>query len=381
MERWRNTAGKSIRSVKRYCELAVILCILIAAVIFLLVRWDKVPESAYQTTKENTTTEWEAWSRDSLREGIATVIEYDKQYSAYVFSEEEARQAIKEYGIRQREKYSNPPVEKIELQMEKDFDILAVNLGEIDEETAKDIRKAFSYMYEAYPQLNGTITNLSLGNFENAKAGNIAVTQNTEFIINEEFGRYPFVVKCEIILNAAKFKNRKKLLRDCEYQAETGYWPEGSDITSIVVHELGHQLLNVIAMEQFGLEDACYITEENEEAYSRYVTDQLSINQNVAKSVLRKAYDIWKREYHHTGTEEEFRSSISDYAKGEQMDGGISYGETFAEAIADVYLNKEAAADASKAVVDAVCGNVFNEGLGDNEGYLEKGEKRYHSSE
>lgn len=41
------------------------------------------------------------------------------------------------------------------------------------------------------------------------------------------------------------------------------------------------------------------------------------------------------------------------YAKGEQMDGGISYGETFAEAIADVYLNKAAAADASRAIVGA----------------------------
>lgn len=353
MERRRNTAGKSIRPVNWYCVLAVILCILIVAVIFLLVIWDKLPEFAYQTIKENITTE-EVWSRDSLREGIATVIEYDKQYSAYVSSEEEARQAIREYGIRQRGKYSNPPVEKIELQMEKDFDILAVNLGEIDEETAKDIQKAFSYMYEAYPQLYGTITNLSLGNFENAKAGNIAVTQNTEFIINEEFGRYPFVVKYEIILNAAKFRNRKKLLRDCEYQVETGYWPEGSDITSIVVHELGHQLLNVIAMQQFGLETFYYITEENEEAYSRYVTDQLSVNQNVARMVLEKAYDIWKQEYYHTGTEEEFRSSISGYARGEQADGGISYGETFAEAVADVYLNKEVAADASKAVVQSI---------------------------
>ena len=342
-----------VKNAKWYCVSVIILCMLTVVVIFLWGRTDRQTEPVCKKPQENITTE-AAWSRESLREGIVTVIEYDKQYSAYVSSEEDARQAIREYGIRQRGKYSNPPVEKIELQMEKDFDILAVNLGEIDEETAKDIQKAFSYMYEAYPQLNGTITNLSLGNFENAKAGNIAVTQNTEFIINEEFGRYPFVVKYEIILNAAKFRNRKKLLRDCEYQVETGYWPEGSDITSIVVHELGHQLLNVIAMQQFGLETFYYITEENEEAYSRYVTDQLSVNQNVARTVLEKAYDIWKQEYYHTGTEEEFRSSISGYARGEQADGGISYGETFAEAAADVYLNKEAAADASKAIAQSI---------------------------
>lgn len=296
----------------------------------------------------------ENWSIENLREGLRTAIEYDKQYNSYISSVEQAQQAIKEYGVRQRENYSNPPVEKIELQMETDFDILAVNLGEIEEETAKDIQRAFAYMYEAYPQLKGTITNVSLGNFENAKAGNIAITQNTEFIIHEEFGRYPFVVKYEIILNAAKFMKREKLLKDCEYQVTTGYWPEGADISSIVVHELGHQLLNVIAMEQFGLEDACYITEKNGEAYSRYVTDSLSVNQEVAKEVLEAAYTIWREEFHHTGTEAEFRSSISGYAKGEQADGGISYGETFAEAIADVYLNGEGAADASKAIAAAI---------------------------
>lgn len=335
------------KSVKCCCACVIIFCMLAVVIMFLFVKPD------YKTSRENITTE-KPWSRDSLREGMATVIEYNKQYNAYVSSEEQARQAIREYGIRQRRRYSNPPVEEIELRMEKDFGILAVNLGEIEEETAIDIQKAFSYMYEAYPQLNGTITNLSLGNFENSKAGNIAVTQNTEFIINEEFGQYPFVVKYEIILNAAKFKNRKKLLRDCERQVETGYWPKGSDITSIVVHELGHQLLNVIAMEQFGLDTIYYITEENEEAYSRYVTDQLSMNQNVAKSVLEKAYGIWKQKYHHTGTKEDFRSSISGYARGEQADGGISYTETFAEAVADVYLNKETAADASRAIVDTV---------------------------
>lgn len=301
------------------------------------------PEPA---SEENT-----QWSADSLRKGLTTVIEYDKQYNAKVSSKEEAREAIIEYGIRQRERYSNSAVTDIELQIEQDYDLFAVNLGEIDEETAQDIEKAFFYMYETYPEIRGTLTNLSLGNFENPKAGNIAVTQNSEFIINEEFGRYPFVVKYEIILNAAKFTNREKLLKDCAYNIETGYWPEGSDITSIVVHELGHQLLNVIAMQQFGFQDCYYVTEENADGYSQYVTDSLSVNQTVGKSIMQEAYTIWTEEYGNTGSEEDFRSSISHYAKGEQADGGVSYGETFAEAVADIYLNGEQAADASKAIL------------------------------
>lgn len=348
--------------MKKYLYTAVCILIILSCVLFgMVVSVYKEKDNEGLTeglaqTEEKSSGSTEAWSARSLKKGLTTVIAYDKQYKSYVSSIEEAKAAIREYGVRQREQYANPPVENIELQMEQNFEILAVNLGELEEETAKDILRAFTYMYERYPRLKGTLTDLSLGNFENARAGSIAVTQNTEFIINEEFGVYPFVVKYEIILNAARFMRREKLLSDCAYQVETGYWPKGADISSIVVHELGHHLLNVIAMEAFGLYNACYITEENAEAYSRFVTDSLSVNQTVAKEVLNQAYEIWKEKYHHTGAEEEFRGSISGYARGEQPDGGISYGETFAEAIADVYLNGENAADASRAIVAVVSG-------------------------
>lgn len=312
-----------------------------------------VPETE-AFTGESTAAQTQAWSAESLKKGLTTAIEYDKQYVASISSKEEAEEAIRAYGVRQRESYSNPAVEQIELQMEQDFDILAVNLGEIEEETAEDILAAFCYMYEAYPQLRGSITNISLGNFENELAGVIAATQSTEFIFSEGEEPYSCVVKYEIIFNASKFLNREKLLEECEYQAETGYWPAGTDISSIVVHELGHQLLNVVAMEWFGLENACYITEENAEAYRSYTADMLMVNQTVAKRVSSQAYGIWQVEYAHTGSEADFRAGISAYAGGEQADGKIIYGEAFAEAVADVYLNGEQASDASKAMLEAL---------------------------
>lgn len=292
-----------------------------------------------------------SWSPDSLREGLTTVIEYDKQYSATIPSKEEAGNAIREYGIMQREKYFNPATEAIELQMEEEYGIFAVNMGEIDEATALDVKRAVAYMYETYPQIRGTLTNISLGNFEGQKVSNIAVTQSREFMLSGELGQCPYVVKHEIILNAAKFTNREKMMDDCEYQVAIGHWPENTDISSIVVHELGHHLLDVIAMEHYGLKDAYYITEQNEDAYILFSSDMLADNQTVAKSIMADAYAIWQDTYSHAGTEDEFRKSISGYAEGIQDDGGISYGETFAESIADVYLNKDAAADASKAIV------------------------------
>lgn len=301
-----------------------------------------------ETEEEGSITE-EAWSADSLKKGIVTAIEYDTQYNAHISSKEGARQAIKEYGIRQRGQYSNSAVEEIELQMEQDFGILAVNLGEMDKETAKDVQNAFTYMYQTYPVLQDSLTNISLGNFKSSDAGKIAVTQCREFIINEEYGVCPFVVKHEIILSAAKFIKRENLLKTCEEMEETGHWPPNMNITAIVVHELGHQLLDVYAKEQCGLQDEYYITEENQEAYSKYVTDLLSTNQTIPQKVLNRAFHNWEA-YHPGSDYQAFCESISLYAVGKQEDGGISYPETFAEAIADVYLNGENAADASKEI-------------------------------
>lgn len=106
-------------------------------------------------------------------------------------------------------------------------------------------------------------------------------------------------------------------------------------------------------MECVGFDDIYYITEENEDAYSQYITNGLSYNQTIEKEIVALAYEKWQSEYGHSGTEEEFCGSISEYAKGLQADGGVSYGETFAEAVADIYIHGEDAVDASKALLEA----------------------------
>lgn len=286
------------------------------------------------------------WSPETLKKGLTTVVEYDKVYDAYVNTKEDAKQAIVDYGIGQRAKYSNPDVKKIELQMEDEFDILAVNLGEIDYQTATEIYDAFVYMYQTYPQMRGELTNLTIGNLN---MNYTALTTKREFIVNGESGKIPFVVKREIVLGAAKFLKRDRLLESCKEQVDCGYWPENSNISSIVVHELGHQLLDSYVAKYYGFE-GFYVMEENEDAYWRYSSDALKVNQYVTQMLLEKAYEKWSIE--NEGSEGEFRASISGYAEGIQPDGGVSYTETVAEAVADVYLNSENAAEASKIIVD-----------------------------
>lgn len=279
-----------------------------------------------------------------------TAICYKTVYNMEITSAQMALAAIKEEGQRQRENYSNPPVEDIEEKMEEEFGISAVNLGEISEKTALSVYDAFAYMYEKYPQLYGSLTNLTLGNMGSRTGGTLAQTDRMAFIVNESYGEYPFVEKYLIILNAREFLDDDALERTCARQVKYGYWPEGSNSSSIIVHELGHQLQNVIAQKQFGLECPYYITEENGEIFALYNTDRLSRSGSITEEMLGKAYQRWQEEYGHQGTYEEFVESISRYASGDEKENRYSPSETFAEAFADIYLNKAEASDAAKAV-------------------------------
>lgn len=332
----------------RVCLALVFMLVLTGCEPRMIANGDMVEDEASKDKTEEVTTE--EWSIDSLKEGVTTAIDTDTRYKALVPSKEDAEECIRYYGKKQRGKYSNPEVTEIELQMEKDYDVFAVNLGEMDIETAKDVERAFSYMYEEYPMLRGKLTNITLGNFKSSEHGKIAVTQDKEFVINKDYGICPYVVKHEIILGAGSFMNRKNLLKTCEEMVDAGHWPEKMDISALVAHELGHQVLNVIAMQEFGLTTPYYITEDNQDAYSMYLTDELAMNQTVPKKVLETAFAKWQE--NHEGDYEAFCAEISDYAIGRQPDGGISYPETFAEAVTDVYLNGENAADASKVICE-----------------------------
>lgn len=279
-----------------------------------------------------------------------TAIRYQVVYNMKITSPEMAAAAIREEGQKQRENYENPPVESIELKMEEEFGILAVNLGEMSEETAQAVYDAFVYMYDRYPKLYGSLTNLTLGNMGNRTGGTLAQTDRMAFVVNGSYGEYPFVEKYLIILNAREFLDDAALKKACARQVESGYWPRGANVSSIIVHELGHQLQNVIVQKQLGLECPYYITEENGEIFALYNTDRLSRSGNITEEILEKAYEKWQDDYGHRGEYGEFVESISQYALGDEKENRYSPSETFAEAFADVYLNGDEASDAAKAI-------------------------------
>lgn len=293
------------------------------------------------------------WSPDSLLKERKTVIDSKIVYSCYIKDIETAEKELRLSGEETRALYENEPVEKIEKEIEKEYGIYAVNLGEMDVETAKDIQRAVEYVYNRYPVIEGTLTNITLGNLDTSKSGIIAITRTREFMINETNGVAPFVMKHEIVLSAYSFLKREELLKTCREGAENGRWPQGMDISALVVHELGHQVLNAVAMAYYGYEHPYYVTEDTMDAFSFYITDSLAANQEIPKMVCNEAFEKWKTDYP-KGSYEDFCNSISGYATGIQDDGGISYCETVAEAVTDIYLNGERASFASICVEEVL---------------------------
>lgn len=266
-----------------------------------------------------------------------TVIVYDTVYEKNIADEKEAKQAIDLEAAKQRKAYDNPKVRQKESKMEEKYGIFQVTLGEMEPEMAEKVEAAFAYMYKRYPILQGKLTNVTIGNIE---TGSLAVTRYRDFISPEE-GIYPIVMKHEIVLNARDFLNKNRLNNLIRKSVSQKHWMEGMNIEALVVHELGHVLVNEIRMERYGLDDFYYITEENQGAFASYNTDILAENQTTARELLERAFDTYEGKSRMSF--EEACSSISGYAKGVQSDGGISYEETCAEAVADLYLNQESA--------------------------------------
>lgn len=328
--------GKKFKKI-----ICVFFCILLLLlfVIFLFVKEkrqdDFANEAEYAVSEEQETT---------------TAVNHKIVYNMEITSADMAAAAIREEGQRQRAGYDNPAVEELELQMEEEFGIFAVNLGEISEDTASAIYEAFCYMYDRYPRLYGSLTNLTMGNMGNRTGGTVALTDRTVFIVNGDYGQYPFVEKYQIVLNARIFLNDEELKKVCASQGEHGYWTRGANVSSVIVHELGHQLQNVIVQKEFGLECPYYITEENGDAFGLYNLDRLQGTDNVMEEILNKAYKKWQTDYGNQGTFEDFATGISQYALKDEKESDYSLSETFAEALADIYLHGENASDGAKAI-------------------------------
>ena len=174
------------------------------------------------------------------------------------------------------------------------------------------------------------------------RSNSIAIFLQDSFIENPNAGElYPFVMRNRIILDQEDFLNSTRLNNMIKRNVMDGFWKEGSDISSIIVHELTHGLIYYLELAEYDLGRGIYITEDIADRFSIVMTNQLSYNQTMAKSICMNSFENYCNLIEVEITFSEFCQGILGYAAGLQSDGGISYGEIIAEAMTDYYLNRE----------------------------------------
>lgn len=283
-----------------------------------------------------------------------TAVVTDNMYTnVTVNNKDDAKALIVKDSDNQKNKCENDKVKEVEARIEQKYDIVAVNLCELDYKFALEIEKVLDNIHKEFPTtIKGHLTNLTLSNM--GEYGSIASFVSAKlFAKSNTLTTYPNVYKTSIFLNAEYFLNLDRFTVDMQ-QSEGVWFVNNATKSSIVAHEFGHYLSFLAQLNNTqDISDVILLTRKNYSNYSNLINDS---NEGVfSLKIIQEAYEnSIKQNSSQYDDIEEFRSSISEYAASTDDYGEPIYDETIAEAYHDWYLNKEKAADASKEIVSVL---------------------------
>ncbi len=282
----------------------------------------------------------------SSSEGVTSIV-YDNQYLKMMnfSSESDVKNLIAADSIKQKD---NCPANiiKIENEIISNYGITAVNLCEIEEELAIELRDVIKTIYYNYPSARNYLTNITIANVEQSYIAAFMPAFN--FGTSNTNNGFPAAIKTQIILNAESFLNTNKLKNEVERSSKTGYFPTNATRSSTVAHEFGHYLSFVALLNHYNTKQLNFIRLSQHSVFLDVIED--FDNGTFSYSLLTEAYNEYKNEYPGTSFEN-FRKSISRYAMAKDSKGAYIYDETIAEAFHDIYINGDNAKPASKYIM------------------------------
>ena len=286
-----------------------------------------------------------------------TVIIYDNTYSGVKINKDtDAFALIVKDSVNQKNKCPSD-IKKVEDEIIKNYGITAVNLCEMDVDFARELGNVFKKIYDEYPSVRGYITNLTLVNVSMTDNYIAAFMPVFNFATSDTASTYPWVIKTQVLLNTSYFLNKERLEASVTDGSSTGHFPKNSTIYSPVAHELGHYLSFLAMMKSYKLDSILLVDSNNVSTfYSLY--DDFGKG-NYSLTMIKEAFQKYKKDTNSTLNLDEWRGTISNYALAKDNSGEYIYDETIAESFHDVYLNGDNASDASKYVV-----SVLKEKLG-----------------
>lgn len=309
---------------------------------------------------ESDTTSVEKKEESNSKKGkYQTVIITDNTYSGIKISNDsEAYELIEKDSVSQK---SQCPAEikKVEDEIIEKYNITAVNLCEMDVDFARELENVFEVIYRDYPSARGHITNLTLRNTNMLSEDGViaAFMPIFSFATSGSDFSYPWVIKTQVLLSSQYFLNKSKLESSTKEGSLAGHFPPNATVYSPVAHELGHYLSFLAAMNYYQMNSILLINNDNSDMLYKLYYD--FADGNYSLSMIKEAYENYKKDTNTSMSLDEWRGTISKYALAKDNSGEYIYDETIAEAFHDVYLNNDNAKDASKYIV-----KVLKEKLG-----------------
>ena len=237
----------------------------------------------------------------------------------------------------------------IENQIINNYGIVAVNLCEMDEEFANEIKNVVAYIYNNYPTARNYLTNITLANVASGSSYMAAFMPIFTFVTSDTGSGYPVGSKTQIILNANYYLNLSKINNSVSYGSKSGYFPPNATRSSTVAHEFGHYLSYVALLNYYQSSKLNYVTTgQASKLYNVY--DDFNTG-NFSRILLEEAYEEYIKVYGNNLTFLGFRESISKYAVAKDNTGSYIYDETIAEAFHDCYINGNNAKPASRMIM------------------------------
>ncbi|MBR6820992.1 MAG: hypothetical protein IKM55_02070 [Bacilli bacterium] len=237
----------------------------------------------------------------------------------------------------------------IENQIINNYGIVAVNLCEMDEEFANEIKNVVAYIYNNFPTARNYLTNITLANVASGSSYMAAFMPIFTFVTSDTGSGYPVGSKTQIILNANYYLNPSKINNSVSYGSKSGYFPPNATRSSTVAHEFGHYLSYVALLNYYQSSKLNYVTTgQASKLYNVY--DDFNTG-NFSRILLEEAYEEYIKVYGNNLTFLGFRESISKYAVAKDNTGSYIYDETIAEAFHDCYINGNNAKPASRMIM------------------------------
>ncbi len=287
---------------------------------------------------------------DSSGANGKTKIIYDNQYFKMftLTSTNDVHNAIRADSLKQKQGCPTNII-NIENQIINNYGVVAVNLCEMNEEFANEIKNVVAYIYNNYPTARNYLTNITLANVDSGSSYMAAFMPIFTFVTSNTGSGYPVGSKTQIILNASYYLNPNRIANSASYGSKTGYFPPNATRSSTVAHEFGHYLSYIALLNYYDSGKLNYVTTgQASKLYNVY--DDFNSG-NFSRILLEEAYEEYVKVYGNNLTFLGFRESISKYAVAKDNTGSYIYDETIAEAFHDCYLNGNNAKPASRMIM------------------------------